>query len=475
MPYRQISLRPPLPLEPERGSLRSYVLVCSSVLVYLACVAYDLEFFYFLVVVGVVLLVVGLVRFDLAMLVVPFVLTNAYPLKETGTNLILSEYVLLILFVAFFLRAVTQFPRASIPRDLLIPALVLIAASVFSLVSAQYVVEGVKQIIRYIEVLLVFFFVVRATYTDERSIRQMVFAVVLSGLAASLVGIGQFLIAFIETGESGRVFGLLGGGYGAVLSSTVLLCVGVLLFDHERKFRALAYATIPCALFGLILNQTRAWIGSLALVLVLMLVMNKRAILKKFLLTFAASLGVLILILGTNVFGLVDQDVVIGAILKTFRFGVRSGEYSTADLSLFLRFNVWSHAISQFLSHPLVGIGVGNLRFVDYFPPRLGVPGENAGFVDNQYLQFFAEGGMIAGLAWIAFVIQSVRLGIRTYRASLGGELAALTFGLSGSILIFTIGSVFWVVTPFHEVFALMILFVALTTNLENLFRGSAG
>ncbi len=144
--------------------------------------------------------------------------------------------------------------------------------------------------------------------------------------------------------------------------------------------------------------------------------------------------------------------------------------HSVNDASLLLRLGAWGKAILLYIKNPILGIGVGNFR-IDYSSLKLTNAGDGIGYVDNQYIQGFTEAGTIAGIAWIVFVFQVVRLGIKSVRLSVDSDLYVLALGFFGSLLLLVLGSFFWVITPVHDIFCLMILNVGLLFNILELAK----
>lgn len=461
-----------LDFTPSRNATVGYILIAALLASYLICAAYEVEFLYFLVLLGIVVFVTGLINFEAAFLYIPLTLTNPYTLEETGTNLHLSEYVLLIIFGLWFLRMLFAREKFTYSKEFLVPSLVIIAIATASLLVARDLIAGVQQIVRYVEILLVFFFLVVNSCKDERRIKQIFLFLIIGGLAASLIGLGQFVTGTLTKGETRRIFGWHGGGYGALIASTLLFCLSA-LFERERKFKLWALITIPFASMALVLSQTRAWMAAFVTVVIAMLLLTRTKILGRLLLVFGLIILTIWVILETDLFGLVEKDLLRAAVDYAFRFGTIPGQRSLEDLSLFMRLNVWRHAINHFLSNPILGIGIGNLRFEDFFTGRLGKPAPGIGYVDNQYLQFFAEAGIVAGLAWMLYVYRALRMGARSLAQSAQTPLYAPAFGLYASLLIFAVGSLFWVITPHHELFALMILNIALLINIGRLASAS--
>jgi len=448
-------------------ALLSFPILC----LYLTSIAYNWEFYFFLVSFCFIVFVLALVSFDIAFLFVPLTLTNPYTLSETGTNLHISELVLLILFSVWIIRMAMSGERIIFPKQFLFPSLAIIVAALLSLVVARYFVAALQQVVRYIEILIIFFMIVIQYSRNEAQIRRIFLLLIIGGLIASLIGLGQFITGTLTVGVTRRIFGWHGGGYGALIASTLLLSISALLYQRYKVIKIWAIITIPFAGLALILSQTRAWIGALILVIGFMLFWSKREIIKKVLMMVALVTGIIVIVIQTNAFGLIENNYFKAAIEKAFKFGVTSGKRSADNFSLLLRLNVWREAIKQYLSHPLTGIGVGNLRITDYLTARLGKPAEGVGYIDNQYIQFFAEAGTIAGIAWILYIYQALHLGIQNIKRTKDSSLYAPAIGFFSCLLIFVIGSFFWVITPQHELFALMGLYIGLMFNIGRLIK----
>ncbi len=459
------------------SSTKSVLLIAVSILctilgTYALSIIYNGTFYYFLTFFCLIVLVLALIRFDLALLFVPLTLTNPYTLTETGTNLHISELVLLIIFFVWLIRQAISGEAISIPKRFLIPSLMIIGAALLSLLAARFLVAGIQQVVRYIEIFILFFIIVLQNYKTEKSIRQLLLLLIIGGLIASLIGLGQFITGTLTKGVTRRIFGWHGGGYGALIASTILLSICSLFYKHDKVLKIWAIITIPFAGLALILSQTRAWIGALVVALAFMLLWTRRDVIKKIFLMLVLVIGIIVLVLQTQAFGLVDNLYLQAAIEKAFKFGFASGKLNSDQMSILMRLNVWRSAIVQYLHHPLTGIGVGNLRVVDYFSARLGNPTEGiGGYIDNQYIQFFAEAGTFAGVAWIMYIVYSLSLGLRNIRTTVGTNLFPPAMGFFLSLLIFVIGGFFWVITPQHELFALMSLYVGILYNLGELAK----
>jgi O-antigen ligase len=332
------------------------------------------------------------------------------------------------------------------------------------------------QVVRLIEVLVVFSFLIINVFTTEKSIRRMFFAIMVGGFIASLVGIGQFVIESDISGESHRVYGFLGGGYGSIVSSVLICCVGILLYEKTTIIRTFAYIIAPIAGIALIVSQTRAWIGAFILVLFFMLLLLNRKYLIRVMITIVSVVVFIVIFFLTDGFGLIDGKFFVEAIVSAFRFGKNVGQYSFIDVSLIMRLVVWTYSVGLFVANPIIGLGIGNLRFSTFIPPTLSSPSQGSGYVDNQYIMVFVETGIIGGFAWMWLYYNAIRIGSKVLSLPIGSNLKSVSFGLFGSLCIFLVGGIFWTITTYHELFVWMVLLISLLVCIKRItFNSSDG
>lgn len=452
-----------------KDSAVAFVTVLLFVASYLACVAFQIESIYWMIAIGGVFLAVCLIDLEIGLLGVPFVLLNPVKLEATGTNLILSEYILLIVFgVAFARMCLRPGGAFSFPRTMMLPALFLVGGAAASLVGASYPGAGLLMTVRYVELLIVLFLVVVNVCRSEQSLRRMGVSIIFSGLVSAIGAFAQFIANTSASGHSERVYGFLGGGFGAAMCVTLLMSLSAIIHRPSPGVRLLALVTIPVAGSALVLSQTRAWIGAFVLVTLAMILMSRGAARRRLVLVSTVVVLVVTIVLSTDLFGLVSHSVLSDSVQTAFRFGRRAGEYAAEDLSLYSRYVVWEYAINQFVHHPLLGIGIGNLRFATYLPVRLSPPVTAAGYVDDQYIQAFAEMGIVGGVAWLLYVFRALQLSGRARRRS-GSVLQPIALGTHTSLLVLAVGSLFWVITPSHELFALMIVLTGMSVAMDRI------
>ncbi|MGD0037053.1 MAG: O-antigen ligase family protein [Bacteroidota bacterium] len=436
---------------------------------YLISVIFQWEFFFFFSLFIVIVLITALIKFEAALLFIPITLANPYVLEETGTKLNIAELVLLIIFVVWLCRILLLKERIVFPKKFLVTFLIIIATAILSLLVARDLEVGIKQIVRYIEILLLFFMLIITNFKSEKKIRQVFLFLIIGGLITSFVGISEFINNALELKQSTRVYGW-GSGYAAYVATTLIFAVCALEFKEQKALRTLALFTIPVAGLALLVSQTRTWMYALIVVFGILFLWRKPKVAGKIILVLGFVVGFIALLMATNFFGLIESDYFQGAVAGALRFGETKSDHSLKDASLFLRLGAWGKAVMLYINNPILGIGVGNFR-IDYFTLKLAKAGDKIGYVDSQYIQGFTEAGTIAGIAWIVFVFQAVRLSIKSVRLSVNSNLYVLALGFFGSLLLLVVGSFFWVITPVHDLFCLMILDVGLLYNIVELTK----
>jgi len=305
-------------------------------------------------------------------------------------------------------------------------------------------------------------------FKDKQRMKQVFLFLMVGGLIASCVGLAEFINDTMELRRTARVYGL-GSGYAPIIASTLVLSISTLTYKGQKATRILAFITIPIAGLALLVSQTRTWIGALFIVLGYLFFWRKRKNKLKIVIISGIVVCFLILIvLLLDVMGFIKSKYILGAIAGALRFGETQNVHSMNDASLLLRFGAWGKAIMLYLKHPFLGIGVGNFR-IDYTTLKLANAGDRIGYVDSQYIQGFTEAGTIAGIAWIVFVILALKVGIRSIRQSVSSDLYVPAVGFYGSLLVLVVGGFFWVITPVHDLFCLMILDIGLLINILKL------
>jgi len=120
----------------------------------------------------------------------------------------------------------------------------------------------------------------------------------------------------------------------------------------------------------------------------------------------------------------------------------------------------YARAFPQILNRPLFGQG-----FDTFSPDRFG-------FIDNQYLKFALEIGVVGIVAFVHLVWRAISVPFTTGRR-IGGEVGAALIGLSASAAVFGVASAGFDTVGFPQVVYLFFALAALSAILVDAFSGA--
>lgn len=137
-----------------------------------------------------------------------------------------------------------------------------------------------------------------------------------------------------------------------------------------------------------------------------------------------------------------------------------------------LRTVLWKLAWSQFIDHPLVGMGPGlfnqlhmvvpTVRMELYYSYLRGLSAHNL------FLHYLAEAGILGGMALLALIINQFRLSLITWQKAATRhnlEVAAILLGVAITILITTVTEASWLWGQSTYVFAFFLALIARNYN----------
>jgi O-antigen ligase len=332
------------------------------------------------------------------------------------------ELVLLILSASWVARMVAA-RRIVVPRaPLLLPLVLLVACLSLSTLTTSSLELSVKEILKWVEVLLVYSFMAQSV--DRRWGKWIVLSVLAAGSAEALVGVYQF---FRQVGPEGFIlFGRFMRAYGhfaqpnpfaGYLGLTLPLAYALTLDAAgrwqsglrgigRRMGQGLGWAASLAAPLGAfvvmfaaaIMSWSRgAWIGVAAALVAVTLVRSRTALL------VAAVLGVamayLLVIGGARyvppgiVQRLSDFLPYLGGVDVT-RVDVTDANWAVVE-----RMAHWQAALGMFSDHLWLGVGAGNYA-IAYPRYALGRWRDPLGHAHNYYLNIAAEAGVLGIVAY---------------------------------------------------------------------------
>jgi putative inorganic carbon (HCO3(-)) transporter len=395
----------------------------------------------------------------LIVLAVPF--GTLWQVRLGVMNVGLTEVLVLMVVAAWLMRFAAH--RAITPRRIAWPALTLplglfigvLFLSLLGTLSLQY---SVKEIIKWIEVLMIYLLV--AFGVDGKWARAMVLAFLIVGALAALHGIYQFLFqvgpeAFVLFGRFMRAYGTFEqpNPYGGYLGLTLPLALGLIVAAGLRlghwsrgwRWRVLIVAVGSGALMltALIMSWSRgAWLGFGAAVAVMVVALVVRSGRGAVLIAIIVALAAYILLAG----GLAQ---VPPALVQRFGdfvpymgvFDVRGAEVTDANFAVLERMAHWQAALQMWTDHPWLGVGIGNYEpvYPRYALPLWLLP---LGHAHNYYLNIAAETGAVGLVAYLLLWAMAFALAWRAVRRGSGWELG-MALGVLGVVTHLSVHNVF--------------------------------
>src|SRR5579875_774185 len=305
----------------------------------------------------------------------------------------------------------------TVPRYLIVSVVILLIAMLISMTGAYSVRTSLKELAKWIELLIVIL-IGSQYFRTRRQIWTLVVVLCLAAISQAIYGYIQYFFdigpqAFIRD-ASLRVYGTFGqpNPYAGYINMTLMVALAPALLGGKAKTRILAAITAALLLAAEIFSQSRGGEIAMAVGLLVILVIGVPLIRK------LAAIGVVGALLITAGFlaGKVTQKLVNPVInilgLKKISFTAPSPQdYSTAE-----RLAHWIAGINMFLTHPILGVGIGNYpdAYTQYY---ITIFVNSLGHAHNYYINIAAETGIIGLFAFLTFLATMFIMGGSAYRA----------------------------------------------------------
>jgi putative inorganic carbon (hco3(-)) transporter len=408
-----------------------------------------------------------LVGLGLALLAGPW---GAHESLVFGNQLFDSGQLLLLMTLAAWIGRSLAHRRVTIPQTILnFPLLLFLTIATLTLFQAESWRLGLKELIKWLEMLLIMWmvvdlgkeFVLRIPYfvsTDHTSpntqyairntqyaIRFTLFILLLAGVSQAAIGIWQFsrgtgVEHFIVLGRFYRAYGTFyqPNPFGGFMALNAALAAGALVGyvmwsvqrgekSEERGARSvkrvmrstlyalrsslfIAFSTAATTL-GLFVSWSRgAWLGFAAAAATLAFFWPRRRWLG-----IVMLLAAVILLLLAASFNLLPASITsrITSFTADFQLGdVRGVDIYDENYAVIERLAHWQAAVEMARAHPWLGVGFGNYEAA-YPRYRLLNWVHPLGHAHNYYLNITAETGFLGAAAylffWAAVIWQSLR------------------------------------------------------------------
>jgi O-antigen ligase len=343
---------------------------------------------------AVAVLVVAVLRLDLAVLLLAAAIPLEYSVSVAGVpQLTVVKLAGGLCFAAFIVQVASR--RIRFRLDVThVMLLAILGCILVAAVAAQSLDSALLVTVRYISYVGIYF-VVTAFAGDKRTLERLIWVLSIACAVAGVLAIHNLL-----TGFATRATPTYGDAndLAYILSTTLPLTLWLLRRPGPRRLAVLGLI----AVIGLAdaLTFSRGAAVGLGCALAWVLVTHRHQL-------RAALVPLTIVAVAVGVVGLTQQ-----ARLST-AFTVKS---AAAASNVTHRFDAWRSALEIIVAHPLIGVGPGNFQYftavVDDRPPTSADPT----VVHNTYLDVGAEIGLPALgllLAYVLTTFKRLRFAIR--------------------------------------------------------------
>lgn len=321
-------------------------------------------------------------------------------------------------------------PRRPVLRPAL-PLFVYLAVNVASFFVASNKSLSAYQLEMLTQTLLLYIYVV-STVRTRSDVRYVVAALLAGLLLESALILIMYVTGFSPSflglknhiagsDYNGRIAGTFGtpNGAAAYLCLMVPLALGVLASSATGRLRQLALTASPLGVIALLVTQSRGgWIAfSISTAIIGAWALRRRLLAART--TAVAAIGVLALVIAF--WGPISQRLT----------GSDGGSASS-------RVSLAKMAEKMIVAHPLLGVGVNNygINIPKYAGPEFD--GSWIYTVHDKYLLVWAEAGIFALLAFVWFLLATLRRGWRCNLASdrlLSPLAVGMAAGLAGQLV----------------------------------------
>ena len=251
--------------------------------------------------------------------------------------------------------------------------MISLVATMIGMFSGRVSAFGFFFVLKYLEYFVIFYMIVNQVH-DEESIKRYIWVMLFTCFAVSLFGIAQIpggeRVSAPFEGETGEPNTF--GGYLVLMFS---VATGIFMYNKERRLRLILGVICVCALVALAFTESRssylAFVGAIGMFMIFL--EQKR-------------LFIAIMIVGLILSPVVMPGNVIDRVMYTFTQAKEGGQIQVGDVridtSTSERLNSWKDAFeTDFIKHPLLGVGVTGGRFLDAQYPRVLTESGILGFV----------------------------------------------------------------------------------------------
>jgi len=302
---------------------------------------------------------------------------------------------------------------ARVPIYLVLAMLALLATMLLSMTVALNVKDSLKEISKWLEVLVIL--LLGSQYLRTR--RQLWTIIVLVCIAAITQAFYGYIQAFFNLGPQSfirssalRVYGTFDqpNPYAAYINMPLSITFALTLLGRDWLTRILAGIATVILAAAEFLSQSRGAEIALAAALVFIVLAGYPAMRKLFRVVIVALLALVAAVLA----GVVPQSLFNPALKFLGLTGISLAQPSSADYSTAERLAHWIAGLHMYFDHPILGVGIGN--YPDAYPPyHIGIFIDPLGHAHNYYINIAAEMGTTGLIVYLLFLFAIFFAGAR--------------------------------------------------------------
>ena len=389
----------------------------------------------------------------LVVFAVPF--GSFFDLQIGGANVGVTEALVWLVLAAWAMRMMARRQARLALTGLGVALCLLLVAMLASLLTAGTLEPGVKEAVKWVEVLALYLLV--SQEMNERWLGPLVATILLTGGLAALQGIYQFVFRvgpepFVLFGRYMRAHGTFGqpNPYAGYLGLSATLALGVGLGSLARgQSRSRVGWLVLAVVTGLLMSAAVAlswsrgsWLG-LATAIVVMAGVAAYRSRKRVVATGLLVMVILVALLVVGFFGVPSAvtDRLADLVPSLAVNDVRGMEVTDANFAVLERMAHWQAALAMWTDHPWLGVGIGNYAaaYASYSVPPWDEP---LGHAHNYYLNIGAETGLVGFLAYVLVWCLGAVAALRACRTSRGWH-AGLSVGILGALTYLSVHNLF--------------------------------
>ena len=377
---------------------------------------------------------------------IAFAIPFAFYRDILGTTVTLEKIIVIGVAAGLVLRGAPLVPASMSARRILLAGLIVLGTIVISSVQAMYIWPVVREALKQIEYLVMFWCAASLVIDRGEDTRWLEGGVAAAVSIVAFDAIGQALFGGAPSGvwvdhqALPRVAGPLEGPNqlaGFLEAALPLLVLSPLL--RRRELGALQWVAIAATMMALVLSQSRAGIAVAILGFAIVWFID-REIGRKALVPFlAGTCAGLVVALGWYWGATHDAREVLTYLFRLV-LPQNPGGVGTRN-------ELWEAAIALFAQHPLFGAGAGNFEFL---LPTVGLQGVQT-HANSVWLETLAEQGVIGFAALVGLLVVVLRelfIGLRRswlVQAALVATLCLLLHQVFDDLFFFPkIGMLWW-------------------------------